>query len=55
MRKLICEYCKKEIDSTPYLELHEWTYSDHGELMCISEFYCDIKCLDEKYYKRGLL
>jgi len=41
MRENNCKVCNKEIDATPYYEVHEWRYDDHGSLTCTSDFYCD--------------
>ena len=47
MNEFKCERCGKEINATPYYELHEWSYDEYGSLMGTSEFYCDKRCLLE--------
>ena len=41
-----CSVCGKIINETPYLELHEWSYDDYGEMMGTRDYYCDNRCLE---------
>lgn len=45
MKKLKCYTCEKEIDATPFYELHKWSYDEYGTLMGTSEIYCNKRCL----------
>ena len=40
MHDFKCKKCLKKINETPYYEVHEWRYDDHGTLVCTSDFYC---------------
>ncbi|KKK55331.1 hypothetical protein LCGC14_3075630 [marine sediment metagenome] len=50
MNEFKCKLCDKKIDATPYFEVHEWSYNEHGELLGTSIFYCDI-CYSKYLYK----
>ena len=40
MREFRCRKCLKEINETPFYEVHEWSYDDHGDLFALNDFYC---------------